>query len=107
MAGFTEATIWNLAFWDGSGVVWPDADTLVGTTMGIVRRQLERLGVPQREEVVTRADLPSLTGAVVMNSWSPGVAVGRMEALELPEALEFVELLHRAYGAEPLELPCG
>ena len=37
----SEATIWNLAFWDGDAVVWPEAEMLGGTTMGIVRRQLD------------------------------------------------------------------
>ena len=43
----SEATIWNLAFWDGESW-WPRAAMLGGTMMGIVRRQLE-LG-PQREQ---------------------------------------------------------
>lgn len=101
----SEATIWNLAFWDGTAVVWPEAEVLRGITMGIVRRQLDRLGVPQREEEVTPADLPELRGAVVMNSWTPGVAVNRIGPVPVPEAPEFLELLHRAYAAEPLVAP--
>ncbi|ATE62404.1 branched-chain amino acid aminotransferase [Thauera sinica] len=101
----SEATIWNLAFWDGTSVVWPRADMLAGITMTILRRQLERLGVPQREQEVTVADLPELAGAVVMNSWTPGVAVHRIDAVTLPEASSFVELLHTAYLAEPLVAP--
>ncbi|MFI6517383.1 aminotransferase class IV family protein [Spirillospora sp. NPDC050679] len=102
---FSEATIWNLAFWDGTGVVWPDAEMLTGTTMGVLRRQLDRLGVPQRVREVTPADLPGFAGAVVMNSWTPGVAVRRIGAVDLPEAAPFVSLLHRAYQAEPLVAP--
>ncbi|SEG81303.1 Branched-chain amino acid aminotransferase/4-amino-4-deoxychorismate lyase [Thermomonospora echinospora] len=98
----SEGTIWNLAFWDGSAVVWPDAEMLVGTTMGIVRRQLDRLGVPQRVQEITPADLPTLAGAVVMNSWTPGVAVHRIGSAPVPEAPRFLELLHQAYQAEPL-----
>ncbi|GAA0589171.1 aminotransferase class IV family protein [Actinomadura livida] len=98
----SEGTIWNLAFWDGDAVVWPDAEMLTGTTMGIVRRQLDRLGVPQRVAEVTPADLPTLAGAVVMNSWTPGVAVQRIGAVPVPAAPRFLELLHRAYQAEPL-----
>lgn len=101
----SEGTIWNLAFWDGEAVVWPQADTLIGTAMGIVRRQLEQLGIPQRVEGVTLADLPALAGAVVMNSWTPGVAVHRIDSISLPEAPSFLELLHRAYRAEPLTSP--
>ncbi|MGO4756267.1 aminotransferase class IV family protein, partial [Streptomyces sp. 2MCAF27] len=37
----SEATIWNLAFWDGDSVVWPQAEVLGGMTMSIVRRQLD------------------------------------------------------------------
>jgi branched-subunit amino acid aminotransferase/4-amino-4-deoxychorismate lyase len=101
----SEATIWNLAFWDGAAVVWPEAEVLGGITMGILRRQLERLGVPQRDKEITLADLPALAGAVVMNSWTPGVAVHRIGDVAVPPAPEFVDLLHRAYQAEPLSAP--
>jgi hypothetical protein len=40
-----------------------------------------------------------------MNSWTPGVAVHRIGAVTLPEAPSFVDLLHRAYRAEPLTAP--
>ncbi|RSN20078.1 branched-chain amino acid aminotransferase [Streptomyces sp. WAC 05977] len=98
----SEATIWNLAFWDGDTVVWPDAGLLAGTTMGVVQRRLGALGVPQRVQEVTLAELPGLAGAVVMNSWTPGVAVRRIGATPLPEAPSFVAALHRAYETEPL-----
>ncbi|GAA2276322.1 aminotransferase class IV family protein [Nonomuraea roseoviolacea subsp. roseoviolacea] len=101
----SEATIWNLAFWDGSAVVWPEAEMLGGTTMGVVRRRLDALGVPQRVQEVRPADLPALAGAVVMNSWTPGVAVRRIGSVSLPEAPSFVEVLHRAYESEPLVAP--
>ncbi|NUW38637.1 aminotransferase class IV family protein [Nonomuraea rhodomycinica] len=102
---FSEATIWNLAFWDGSAVVWPEAEMLEGTTMGVVRRRLTDVGVPQRVQEVRPADVPSMAGAVVMNSWTPGVAVRRIGSVSLPEAPSFVEALHRAYASEPLTAP--
>ncbi|MGJ7541665.1 aminotransferase class IV family protein [Variovorax sp. LT1R16] len=97
----SEGSIWNLAFWDGQGVVWPRAAMLRGTTLGIVMRQLERLGIPQTQREIRAQDLPALSGAVVMNSWSPGIAVHRIGAVDLPEAPAFVDLLHRAYLGEP------
>jgi branched-subunit amino acid aminotransferase/4-amino-4-deoxychorismate lyase len=104
-ARLSEGSIWNLAFWDGTAVVWPEAEMLDGTTMAVVRRQLDRLGVSQRVRDVTLADLPALAGAVVMNSWTPGVAVHRIGSVSLPEAPSFVSWLHRAYQAEPLTAP--
>jgi len=102
---FSEATIWNLAFWDGEAVVWPQAGMLVGTTQGIVRRQLERQGVPQRERALTPADLAALAGAAVMNSWTPGVAVQRIGETAWVPAPEFLRLLHGAFAAEPAQAP--
>lgn len=101
----SEGSIWNLAFWDGDTVVWPEAEMLDGTTMGIVRRQLNSLGVPQRVQAVRLADLATFAGSVVMNSWTPGVSVHRIGSTSLPEAPSFLELLHRAYQAEPLTSP--
>ncbi|MHA6618736.1 aminotransferase class IV family protein [Pseudonocardia sp. DLS-67] len=100
-----EATIWNLAFWDGDAVVWPEAEVLPGITMQILRRQLDGLDVPQQEKEITLADLPALSGAVVMNSWTPGVAVRRIGPVPVPGAPDFLALLHRAYAAEPLTAP--
>ena len=78
---------------------------LGGTTMAVVRRQLDRLGIPQRDRELTLADLPALAGAVVLNSWTPGGPVHRIGSAALPVAPDFVELLHRAYQAEPLTAP--
>lgn len=101
----SEATIWNLVFWDGEAVVWPDADMLAGTSMSIVRRQLAQLGIAQRVQPVTLTDVSGFAGAAVMNSWTPGIAVNGIGAIALPAAPQFLEVLHRAYGAEPLTPP--
>lgn len=98
----SEATIWNLVFWDGEAVVWPEAAMLTGTTMSIVQRQLDQLGVPQRREEVTLDRLRKLSGAAVMNSWTPGVAVTGIGSISTPEAASFMELLHQAWQAEPV-----
>ncbi|MFE5962250.1 aminotransferase class IV family protein [Streptomyces rubiginosohelvolus] len=102
---FSEATIWNLVFWDGDAVVWPEARILTGTTLGIVRRQLDALGIGQRVAPVTPDDLPALAGAAVMNSWTPGIPVHRIGSTDLPAAPRFLQTLHRAYTAEPPTAP--
>lgn len=96
----SEASIWNLAFWDGAGVVWPQAEMLQGTTLGIVQRQLDRMGIAQTRREIRARDLPALAGAAVMNSWTPGIAVHRIGTAGMPPAPDFLALLHRAYRAE-------
>jgi branched-subunit amino acid aminotransferase/4-amino-4-deoxychorismate lyase len=99
---FSEATIWNLAFWDGDAVVWPKAARLSGVTMGILRRQLEAIDVRQREEAISLRDLNELKGAVVMNSWTPAVPVSHIGSIALPSAPKFIDILRTAYEQEPL-----
>ncbi|MCO7188956.1 MULTISPECIES: aminotransferase class IV family protein [unclassified Pseudoalteromonas] len=103
-AGYlSEGTIWNLAFWDGEAVIWPQAPKLQGTMMSMVQRQLRLLNIEQRTEPVTLASLPSLRGAVVMNSWTPGVAVAEISGHSLRESQSLSALLHRAYQTEPAQ----
>ncbi|RCV88360.1 hypothetical protein DU505_13805 [Billgrantia montanilacus] len=66
---------------------------------------MQRLGIAQRTQAVTLSDLSSLKGAVVMNSWTPGIAVHRIGPVSVPVEPTFLELLHEAYQAEPLESP--
>lgn len=78
---------------------------LKGTMMGMVQRQLARLGMPQRCEVITLERVKELSGAAVMNSWTPGIPVTAIAAHMLAEARPFIELLHKAHEAEPADFP--
>lgn len=97
----SEATIWNLAFSDGSSVIWPDAAVLPGVTMQILRRRLAALGVPQETRDIRPADLDPRLSGVVINSWSPGIALDRIGDRRLADGRAFSALLHRAYATEP------
>ncbi|TRA94445.1 MULTISPECIES: aminotransferase class IV family protein [Rhizobium/Agrobacterium group] len=98
----SEATIWNVVFWDGEAVIWPKAALLPGVTMGIIRRQLAILGITQREEQITLARLADMKGAALMNSWTPGVAVSGFDAVSVPSSATLIEILKEAYAREPL-----
>ena len=97
----SEATIWNIAFWDGEAVIWPKAEQLQGTMMSIVQRQLHQLGIAQRQQEITLADLGRFRGAAVLNSWTPGVAVTAIGQHQFDYAAPFMAALARAYAAEP------
>lgn len=97
-----EATIWNLAFWDGASVLWPDTDVLPGVTMQILTRRLHANGIPQRTLPIHPRDLSDRISAVVMNSWTPGVPVTRIGERDLAEDADFAYLLHETYETEIL-----
>ena len=67
-----EGTFWNIAFWDGQAVVWPDAPALRGVTLQLLSEALERAGVPQRREAVTVGALGRLRAAFALNSTGIG-----------------------------------
>jgi branched-subunit amino acid aminotransferase/4-amino-4-deoxychorismate lyase len=99
----SEATIWNLVFWDGETVIWPKAKILDGTMMSIVQRQLEHINIPQRHEAITLKRLRELSGAAVMNSWTPGISISAIGSVTIAEAKPFIRLLHEAFEAEPAD----
>ncbi|MET1025371.1 MAG: aminotransferase class IV [Pseudoxanthomonas sp.] len=42
-----EGAVWNIGFWDGAAVHWPEGPALRGTCEALLQRGLARLGVPQ------------------------------------------------------------
>lgn len=96
----SEATIWNLAFWDGRSVIWPTAEILTGVTMQILVRQLRARGIRQETREINRDELSADLAAVVMNSWTPGITVARIGDHHLAQDSTFTRLLHDAYGDE-------
>jgi branched-subunit amino acid aminotransferase/4-amino-4-deoxychorismate lyase len=99
----SEATIWNLAFWDGESVIWPRAEILTGVTMQILGRRFRALGIAQHTRDVRLDELGEHLSAVVMNSWTPGIPIARIGDSLLGQGAEFMRLLHSAYRDEPLE----
>src|SRR5690606_2971101 len=72
-----------------------------GVTMQVLARRLEAQDVPQRTREISEDDLTADMQAVVMNSWSPAVAVARIGEHVLAPADTLVPLLHAAYADEP------
>lgn len=99
----SEATIWNLAFWDGDSVIWPRAEILAGVTMQILDRRLRTLGIAQQTRDVRPGELGEHLCAAVTNSWTPGIPIARIGGSLLGQDAEFTRLLHSAYREEPLE----
>lgn len=101
----SEATIWNVAFWDGHSVIWPEAHLLPGITMQILKRQLAASGKHQVTRPILASELHGEIAGVVMNSWTPGIPVARIVEQSLANTVEFVSLLHQAYASEtPISL---
>lgn len=97
----SESSIWNVAFWDGAQVIWPEAAMLRGVTMSLVAEGLDQAGVPQVTRPVPADRLPEFTAAALMNSWTPAVRVTAVDDLAFPGDETFLSLLRDAYTSHP------
>ena len=66
--GVSEGSIWNVGFWDGSRVIWPEAPALRGSCEALLQGGLETLGVPQQIRPVGQAELGGFQAAFAANA---------------------------------------
>jgi branched-subunit amino acid aminotransferase/4-amino-4-deoxychorismate lyase len=94
----SESAIANIGFFDGPGVIWPDAPLLHGITMQLLEAKLAVLGVPSRRAPVRLRDIGSFAGAFLSNA--RGVAVvSQVDDVSLPMPAEPMKTIADAYAA--------
>src|SRR6185312_14687370 len=64
----SEASIWNIGFFDGNGIVWPDAPSLRGISMQLLQKGLDERGMPGDSHRVAHADIGAFRSAFLTNS---------------------------------------
>lgn len=100
-----EGSVWNVAFWDGRQVVWPEADVLPGITMQLLRAALTRIGVPWSTRRLTADDLPMLRAAAATNSHSPSQPLARIDTVGFPaDGGALADALNSAWAEVPWDL---
>lgn len=100
---FSEGSTWNIGFWDGSRVIWPDALALPGVTRALLDEGLQDAGIATESRAVSAQDLNSLRSAFIMNSGRVGPQVAGIDGSALQIDARLDELLRSAYESRPLE----
>jgi 4-amino-4-deoxychorismate lyase len=98
----SEATIWNVGFFDGSEIVWPSAPALDGITLQLVRAGMDRRGVPSTTRDVRLADLRSVRSAFLTNSIAI-IPIASVDDVELVVDHDLMALLRDALESNPWE----
>jgi branched-subunit amino acid aminotransferase/4-amino-4-deoxychorismate lyase len=78
-----EGSVWNVAFWDGTQVVWPQAPVLRGVTMVLLQVAMSMNGLPWTQRPVAAAELPSFAAAAAVNAGFPGQPIASVDGVAL------------------------
>lgn len=103
----SEASVWNIGFYDGERVIWPEAAVLPGVTMQLLQRGLEAKGIRSgRREIRLRDVTASASGspalsAFLTNSISPAVPVASIDGTVLAVDSAVTDLLAACYESNP------
>lgn len=101
----SEGSVWNVGFWDGAQVIWPQAEALRGTEERLLQLGLAEIGVTQRHMPVEARALGGLRAAFAANATGIWPIAGIDDlALRLDPAL--MERLAAARATQPWQ-PLG
>lgn len=96
----SEGGTWNIGFFDGDRVVWPEADVLAGVTMRLLRATHEH-----DERPVQLADIANMQAAFATNSAIGVRAISGVDGIALTDDHPIIDTLRKEYmevSADPL-----
>lgn len=100
-----EGSIWNVAFRDEDGIVWPDAPMLDGISMQLLKAGLAERGVAQSSRRVELAETGRFRSAFFTNSSRAAVPLARIDDVAFAPDGDTRALLEAALATQPWEAP--
>lgn len=88
----SEGTLWNIGFWRGDQVIWPEAPMLTGVTQALLS---ETFG--DRRERIALDDVGGFDAAFLCNSATPACAIAAIGEVAFDPSPERVEQLRDAW----------
>ncbi|MFF1956356.1 aminotransferase class IV family protein [Streptomyces sp. NPDC058220] len=88
----SEGGTWNVGFFDGEQVVWPEADCLVGVTMRLLQEAHEHRVAP-----VALGDVAPMKAAFATNAAIGVRAITRIDDMEMPGDHPIIDILRKEY----------
>lgn len=101
----TEATIWNVGFFDGDTVVWPSSPSLRGVSQIMIDEGLAAEGINARYEPVRPEALGRYRSAFLSNSTTYGQQLQSIGDAMFDTPIDAMETIRRAYERTPWIAP--
>jgi branched-subunit amino acid aminotransferase/4-amino-4-deoxychorismate lyase len=98
-SNISEGATWNIGFFDGAQVIWPQADCLVGVTMQL----LERVHEATATAPINLSRLHDRQAAFATNAAIGVRAISAIADTRWPKVHPIIELLQKAYADIPPE----
>lgn len=99
----SEGSVWNVAFYDGDQIIWPQAPMLKGVTMVLLQLALSMNGTPWTLRPVDAVELPLLTAAAAANSICPAQPIGSIDGVPFPADDKLTSFLREAWATVPFD----
>lgn len=100
-----EGSIWNVGFFDDTGIVWPDAPHLTGVSMQLIQAGLARAGVASTMRSIALTDLRRFRCAFFTNAGMPVRPIARIDDVGFAVDADLMQRLHACHDSAPLEFP--
>ena len=97
----SEGSTWNVAFWDGERVLWPEAPVLKGVTMVLLQVAMTMTGVPWGIRPVVRGELPDLLAAAAVSSISSARPIESIDDVVFTDSATLTDALETAWKTVP------
>ncbi|WP_250004018.1 aminotransferase class IV [Actinoplanes sp. M2I2] len=99
-----EGTVWNVAFFNGDQVIWPQAPMLRGVTMVLLQISLTMQGVPWTMRPVPLSELLDFTAAVAVNSRTVRQEIASIDDLSYSAGDKLADLMAEAWQSVPFDI---
>lgn len=99
----SEGSVWNIGFFVGDRIVWPEAPMLAGVAQALIEANLGAVGLESERRRVDLNDLDSFDGAFICNSATPACAVTAIGEQAFAPAPHRIARVAEAWGRAPLE----
>lgn len=96
-----EGSIWNIGFFDGTRVVWPDAPALDGISMQLLKAGLQVLGVESTSRRIGLDEIAGFHSAFFTNSSCTAMPIACIDATPFVDDPSLSELLRAAMDSQP------
>jgi branched-subunit amino acid aminotransferase/4-amino-4-deoxychorismate lyase len=95
----SEASIWNIGFFDGSGIVWPDAPALRGVSMQLLQQGLRERAIASDSHRIAHADIGAFRSAFLTNCSCAVRPIAEIDGARFAVDAELNALLEACYAS--------